>query len=220
MKLSNFIELTLLRPDTTSEQVKQLCQTAVDHQFKAVCIPPFFVPTANKFLDESPIRIATVVGFPMGYSTIPAKVEETKRAIDDGVHELDMVANLCAIKDGAWGHVHNDIDSVVRAAHLRGKTFKVILETGLLTTDEIKRMCELCTNLGVDIVQTSTGFNAPGASIEIVEFLKQNIGANVKIKASGSIQTYKLAEQLVLAGATRIGTATGLNILNEESNVS
>lgn len=220
MKLSNFIELTLLRPDTTSEQVKQLCQIAVDNQFKAVCIPPFFVPTANKFLDESPIRIATTVGFPMGYSTIPAKVEETKRAIDDGVHELDMVANICAIKDGAWSHVHNDIDSVVRAAHLRGKTFKVILETGLLTTDEIKKMCELCTNLGVDIVQTSTGFNAPGASIEMVEFLKQNIGSNVKIKASGGIQTSKFAEQLITAGASRIGTAVGLKIINEEPNVS
>ncbi|MCP4437919.1 MAG: deoxyribose-phosphate aldolase [Aureispira sp.] len=220
MNLSDFIELTLLRPDTTSEQVEQLCQVAIDNQFKAVCIPPFYVPHANKFLDDTKIRIATVVGFPMGYSTIPAKVEETKRAIDDGVHELDMVANLCAIKDGAWSHVHNDIDSVVRAAHLRGKTFKVILETGLLSADEIKRMCELCTNLGVDIVQTSTGISTPETSIEIVEFLKQNIGKEVRIKAFGNIQSQKLASQLITAGASRIGTPSGLKIISAESNPS
>ena len=213
MKLSNLIEHTLLKPDANLIQIKKLCDEAIENNFVGVCLPPFYVPDAKIFLAESTVSLVTVVGFPMGYTAISSKVEEVKRAIDEGADEIDMVTNICALKDGKWAHVRNDIDSVTRATHLKGKIMKVILETALLSDDEIKKLCDLCIELGVNYVKTSTGINA-GATIESVKLLKQiTDGTNVKIKASGGIKKKEFAEQLIMAGANRIGTSASLDII-------
>jgi deoxyribose-phosphate aldolase len=214
MQLSNLIEHTLLKPDANLGQIRKLCEEARENSFVAVCIPPFYVPDAKIFLEESPVNIVTVVGFPMGYTAISSKVEEVKRAIDEGADEIDMVTNICAVKDGKWAHVRNDIDSVTRATHLKGKIMKLILETALLSEEEIKKLCEICIDLGVNYVKTSTGINAAGANVEAVKFLKQiTAGSNISIKASGGIKTKEFAEQLVLAGASRLGTSSSLEII-------
>jgi deoxyribose-phosphate aldolase len=218
MELASFIEHTLLKPDAISAQIKQLCEEAKTYNFAGVCIPPYFVPDAKFYLDETTVKIVTVVGFPMGYTSISSKVEEVKRAVDDGADEIDMVVNLCAVKDGKWAHVRNDIDSVTRATHLKGKVMKLILETGLLQQPEIKKLCEICLEMGVNYVKTSTGINAPGATVEMVEYMKACIaGSNVKIKASGGIRTREFAEQLVSAGATRLGTSSSLILIGKEN---
>jgi deoxyribose-phosphate aldolase len=175
MNLNTAIEHTLLKPDTTTQQVKEICQEAIQYGFGAVCIPPFFVKTATQQLEDTSIKVVTVVGFPMGYSAIPTKVEATKRAVDEGADEVDMVVNIAAIKDGNWSHVRNDIDSVTTAVHLKGKAIKVILETGLLSVAEIKQLCDICQAIGVNYIKTSTGINAGGATIEMVKLLKENV---------------------------------------------
>jgi deoxyribose-phosphate aldolase len=214
MQLSNLIEHTLLKPDANLGQIGKLCEEARENSFVAVCIPPFYVPDAKIFLEDSSVNIVTVVGFPMGYTAISSKVEEVKRAIDEGADEIDMVTNICAVKDGKWAHVRNDIDSVTRATHLKGKIMKLILETALLSEEEIKKLCEICIDLGVNYVKTSTGINAAGANVEAVKFLKQiTAGSNISIKASGGIKTKEFAEQLVLAGASRLGTSSSLEII-------
>jgi deoxyribose-phosphate aldolase len=212
MNLNNYIEHTILKPDTTTDQIKELCQEAIDYEFAGVCVPPFFVKTAANLLDKHAIKVVTVVGFPMGYDSIPSKVEATKRAIDDGTDEVDMVINIAAVKDANWSHVSNDIDSVTTAVHLKGKIIKVILETALLSIAEIKKLCEICTKVGVDYVKTSTGVNAGGATIEMVQYLKENV-EGIKIKASGGIRTKEFATQLIEAGATRLGTSSGIKIV-------
>ena len=214
MQLSNLIEHTLLKSDSNIDQIKKLCQEAIENNFVGVCIPPFYVPDAKLFLTESPVSIVTVVGFPMGYTAISSKVEEVKRAIDEGADEIDMVANICAIKDAKWAHVRNDIDSVTRATHLKGKVMKVIFETGLLTIDEIKKLTEICAELDVNYIKTSTGIISGGATIESVKLMKMySEGTNLKIKASGGIRTREFAEELVRAGASRLGTSASLEII-------
>jgi len=214
MEIEKYIDHTLLIPNSTSKDIKKLCEEAIQYKFKAVCVPPFHIHTAALALEDVPINVATVVGFPMGYSAIPAKVEEVKRAVNEGVDEIDMVANLAAVKDGKWSHVHNDIDSVTRAAHLKGKTIKVILEMGFLTNDEIRRLCELCVRLGVDYVKTSTGMHGHPATVEQVKQLKAIVGNQTKIKAAGGIKSKTAIEEMIRAGASRIGTSSAVNILN------
>ena len=216
MELARLIEHTLLKPDADSLQIKQLCEEAILYNFIGVCIPPYFVPDARLYLEGSNVKVVTVVGFPMGYTSISSKVEEVKRAIDEGADEIDMVVNLCAVKDAKWAHVRNDIDSVTRATHLKGKIMKVILETGLLKEQEIRRLCEICMEIGVNYVKTSTGVNAPGANVEAVALMKECIAdSSVLIKASGGIKTKEFAEQLVNAGANRLGTSSSLVLIGK-----
>ena len=215
MNLNNYIEHTILKPDTTTEQVKELCQEAIDYNFVGVCVPPFFVKTAANYLQDHTTKVVTVVGFPMGYDSIPSKVEAAKRAIDDGADEIDMVINIAAVKDANWSHVSNDIDSIATSVHLKGKVIKVILETGLLSIAEIKKLCEICNKIGVNYVKTSTGVNAGGATIEMVQYLKENVKDSIKIKASGGIRTEEFANQLIEAGASRLGTSSGIKIVKQ-----
>ncbi|WCL82756.1 deoxyribose-phosphate aldolase [Saprospira sp. CCB-QB6] len=215
MNLADAIEHTLLKANASSSDIEQLCQEAVDNNFVGVCIPPFHVNTAKYFLSnfEQRPKIVTVIGFPMGYSTISAKVEEAKRATAEGADEVDMVVNIAAVMDGEWSYVQNDIDSVTRAVHLHGSTLKVILETSLLDNIQMQRLCDICMEIGVDYVKTSTGFQA-GASPEVVRQLKGFLkGSNVKIKASGGIKTPEQALQLMQAGASRLGTSSGLELI-------
>jgi deoxyribose-phosphate aldolase len=213
MELNKYIEHTVLTSNCSSTQISKLCEEAKQHQFKAVCVPPFYIKYAKQLLDNSIIRLVSVVGFPMGYATIASKVEEVKRAVDEGVDELDMVANICAIKDNKWAYVQNDIDGVIRAAHLHGKTIKVIVEAHLLTNEELKKICEMCCNLGANYIKTSTGFNSAATTTDQVRFIKACLTNDTQIKASGGIKTKEQAIQFINAGATRIGTSAGLQLV-------
>jgi deoxyribose-phosphate aldolase len=213
MNLANFIEHTLLRPDTDLTHIQKLCQEAVAHQFYGVCVSPFFVRDAARILEGKRQKVITVVGFPMGYSATPAKVEEVKRAIDEGCHEIDVVANINAVKSGNWAYVKNDIESMTRAAHLRGRVIKVILETALINEEEIKRLCDICNKIEANFVKTATGFNGTNNSPELVATLKKYISSDTKIKVSGGIDTKEKAQILINAGANRIGTSKGLQLI-------
>lgn len=215
MDLAKYIDHTVLKPTTTAADIRTLCGEAITHQFHAVCVPPFYVPEAAQALSEHPIKIATVIGFPLGYSATAAKVEEIKRAMDEGAQEFDVVVNLAAIKSGNWNFVRNDIDRMTTAVHLRGKLIKIILETGLLTEAEIKGLCQICNELEVDFAKTSTGFNGEGASPLIIELLRQTLIPSIKIKASGGIRTAEQARHYLELGADRIGTSAGVAIVSE-----
>ncbi|MCC6727538.1 MAG: deoxyribose-phosphate aldolase [Saprospiraceae bacterium] len=214
MDLARLIDGTILKPDTTLADVKKLCDEAKTHGFAAVCVPPFFVKDAVKALDGSAVKTCTVVGFPMGYSATPAKVEEIKKAIDEGAVELDCVINIAAVKSKQWNYVRNEIESMSLACQMRGKVIKLIIETGLITDAEMTKLCELAAEVKVDFVKTSTGINGKGASVEIIEALRKKLPSNIKLKASGGIRDRKFAEQLVAAGADRIGTSVGAAIVN------
>jgi len=214
MNLASCIDHTILKPNCTIEEIKLLCDEAETHGFKTVCVPPYYVEDASKFLKNSPTKISTVVGFPMGYSAIPAKVEEIKRAINDGVDEVDVVVNISAIKKGDWGHVKNDIDSVTRAAHMKGKVIKLIFETNLLNQEEIKQLCVIASEQGVDFVKTSTGLHGSGATVETVQLLKDCLPSKIKIMAFGDINTAHEANKMIESGASRIGCSTGIAIVS------
>lgn len=218
MNLGKIIDHTILKPDCTVDDIKQVCTEASNNEFAAVCVPPFYVKEASHFLKDSPIKIATVIGFPMGYSTIPAKVEEIKRAINDGVDELDVVINICAVKSNNWNYVKNDIDSVTRISHMRGKTIKIIFEMNLLNQEQVKKLCEICNEFGVDYVKTSTGFQGGGATVKRVSLLREHLSSNIKIKASGGIKKRKDALALVEAGADRLGCSASLKLIEKEIN--
>jgi len=214
MDLARFIDATILKPDTTLADVKTLCEEAKQYGFATVCVPPFFVKDAVKALEGTPVLTSTVVGFPMGYSATPAKVEEIKKAIDEGATELDCVINLCAVKSKQWNYVRNEMDSMAMACQMRGKTIKVILETGLLNETEVAKLCEMAAEVKVNFIKTSTGVNGKGATAPIVASLRKKLPAFIKIKASGGIRERKFAEELIAAGADRIGTSSGAAIVN------
>lgn len=216
MNLAPCIDHTLLKADCTLEEIKRVCAEAMQYQFAAVCIPPFYVNHAADLLADSTIKVATVVGFPMGYASTPAKVEEIKKAVDDGVNEVDAVINLCAVKNANWNYIRNDIDSMIMAAHLKGKSVKIIIETGLLAEAEIRRICDICLEVQPDFVKTSTGFNGEGATVEVVQLLKSFLNDSIKIKASGGIRTKAAAIQLLEAGAKRIGSSSSVKMMQEE----
>lgn len=213
MEIANFLDHTLLRPDATTIEVERLCIEAKHYGLKAVCIPPYHVGKAAHILEDSKTKIATVIGFPMGYSSVPSKVSEINWGISHGANEFDVVLNVCAVKNGDWNYIRNEIDSVTTAAQLRGKVLKLILETGLLNKSEIERICTICRSCGVDYVKNSTGFNSQGASIETVQFLKELLESQVKVKAAGGIRTSSFARALIEAGANRIGSSTCLQLL-------
>lgn len=216
MKIASYIDHTVLKAETTLEDVKRICAEAVEHQFAAVCVPPFYVAPARQALQDSSVRLATVIGFPMGYSATVAKVEEIKRAIDEGADEFDVVINVAAVKTANWAFVRNDLDRMVTACHLRAKHIKVIIETGLLNEEEIRQLCTICNDLEPDYVKTSTGFNGAGANVEVIQLLRSLLKPGIKIKASGGIRTAEDARALIEAGADRLGASKGVAIISEE----
>lgn len=207
MNLAQHIDFTLLKPDCTQEQIRDLCESAIKHQFASVCIPPYFVKQAAELLADKPVKTATVIGYPMGYSATPAKVEEIKKALDDGADEVDAVINLCAVKNGNWNYVRNDMDSMTTAVHLKGKSIKIIIETGLLTETEIRKLCEIALEIKPNFIKTSTGINGEGATVQVVQLLQQELKGKIRIKASGGIRTPEDARRFIEAGATRIGAS-------------
>lgn len=215
-ELAKFLEHTILKPDTTLLDITRVCEEALRYGFGAVCIPPTFAKDARRILGErNKVRLATVVGFPMGYSTIAAKSEEIKRAIDDGAEDIDAVVNISAIKSGLWNNVSRDIDGLALATQTRGGTLKLILECGMLTSEEMKKVCEFAAAVGVPWLKTGTGFHGFDATPEMVRTLRAIAGANVKIKAAGGIRTAAIASSLLEAGADRLGTSASIAIVSE-----
>ncbi len=211
--IAEIIEHSQLAPDTNNNDIERLCHEAIEHGFYGVCVPPYFVSKANRLLNDHAVKIITVIGFPMGYSNTASKVEEIKRAIAEGVDELDVVANLSALKSGEWSFVRNDIDSVTRAVHLKGKKIKIIFETGLLTDEELIRLSGICEKIGVDFVKTSTGINSSGATPEIVTKLREILPQKIGIKASGGIKSGAQVSALMKAGASRIGSSASIDLI-------
>lgn len=212
--IATMIDHTYLRADCSTADIKVLCNEAVRYGFKSVCIPPYYIFQAKKILSDSRVKICSVIGFPMGYSTTGAKVEEIKRACNDGVDELDVVINIAAVKNSDWNTVRNDIESTTMISHLKGKKMKLIIEMGLLEEDEIIKVCEIATKLGVDFVKTSTGFNNTITTPEDISFLKSVLPPSIKVKASGGIRTKTDALAMLQAGADRIGTSSGVRIIS------
>jgi deoxyribose-phosphate aldolase len=213
-ELAAFIEHTILKPDCTLNEVQRVCEEALQYGFAAVCIPPFFVRDARRIMgDHKAPRVATVAGFPLGYTAIVAKNEEIRRAIDDGADDIDAVLNIAAVKSGNWNHVSHDLEGLARATHMRGRTLKLILECGLLSGEEISRIGEMAKELDIAYLKTGTGFNGYPATVEMVRFLKSLPLPGIRIKAAGGIRTRADAEALIAAGADRLGTSASLSII-------
>lgn len=216
MNVAHYIDHTLLKPTTTQEDIRQLCAEAAQYGFAAVCVPPPFVRQSRSFLQDSHVKVATVIGFPFGYSIAKAKLVEVQQALSDGADELDLVINLIALKSKAWNYLETEVKHIREAAHKNEKVLKVIIETGVLTDEEIIQCCELYSRMDVDFLKTSTGYAEKGASVEAVQLMRAHLPSAVKIKASGGVRTYEFARQLIDAGAERLGTSSGVAIINGE----
>lgn len=213
VNIASYIEHTLLKPYALNADIEKLCNEAKEHQFFGVCVTPYQVKNAKKFLKQSKVQLITVVGFPFGYNHTPAKVEEVKKVIDAGADEIDMVMNISALRNLDYSIISNDIESVAMAVHMNNKVIKVIIESGVLTNEEIIKACEICTQAGVNFIKTSTGYAENGASVEAVSLIRKNTPEKIKIKASGGIKDKTFALQLIEAGADRIGTSSGIQII-------
>lgn len=213
MDLRNYIDHTLLKPEAGTNDIEALCRQATERNFKAVCIPPRFVAFAKRLLESTETAVCTVIGFPLGYNTSAVKAQETEEAVANGADEIDMVIAVGALKEGDTDYVLADIRAV-RAA-CEGKVLKVILETSLLTDEEIVTACELAIKAGADFVKTSTGFSTGGATEPHVRLMKQAVGKRAQVKASGGIRDTETALKMVEAGATRLGTSSGMQLTEE-----
>jgi deoxyribose-phosphate aldolase len=214
-KLNRYIDHTVLKPTTTLGDVEKICDEAKEYQFAAVCIPPLFVSKAKEFVDGSGVKVDTVIGFPFGYNVIEAKVAEIILAMVDGADELDMVINISAIKNKDWNFIANEINTIMPIVKSKNKIIKVIIESGILTDDEIIKCCDIYGMAGVDYLKTSTGYAEKGASVHAVKLIRAHLADSVKIKASGGIKTYNFAKELVEAGADRLGCSSSVQIIKE-----
>lgn len=208
------IDHTALKADTTLEEIEKLCKEAIEYNFAAVCVNPYYVGTCKEILKATDIKVATVIGFPLGANTKDVKAFEAKNAIDNGAHEVDMVINIAALKDKDYDVVKDDILAVVGEAKGRALV-KVIIETSLLNDDEKVKACELAKEAGADFVKTSTGFSTAGATVEDVKLMRETVGEDIGVKASGGIRDLGTAKQMIIAGATRLGASAGVEIAKE-----
>ncbi len=212
MNIASYIEHTNLSPTLTDQSIDQLVAEAREHSFLGVCVPPFWVKRAQREISGSTILLITVAGFPLGYSMTETKLDEIKRAIDNGADEIDVVLNISAFKTGIpWTKI--EIAKCSKLTHDNQKILKVIIETAFLSDPEIVNACKLCSDSGVDFVKTSTGFASSGAKAEHIKLMRQCLPSDVGIKASGGIKTREQAIQLIEAGADRIGTSSGISIV-------
>jgi len=213
--LSSRIDHTLLSPTASETDVRKVCEEAWIHQFKAVCIAPTYVAYTKEMLEFCPVKIeiATVIGFPLGYSTTESKVFEAANALRDGATELDVVMNISQFKSMAYLSVRDELRKLADLAHSKDAILKVIIETAYLDSFELYTACEICAESNADFVKTSTGFGPNGAELEMVRKMRTVLPAHVKIKASGGIRTYEQALAFTEAGADRIGTSAGVSIV-------
>lgn len=209
--MNKLIDHTLLKSTATTNDIVTLCEEAKTHQFRSVCIEPLHVVTAKQTLRGSGVLVCTVIGFPLGTNTTSTKVAETRQALLDGADEVDMVIHVGDALEGHFERIEEDIRAVVQAA--KGLTVKVILETCYLTNDQIVKACLAAANANAHFVKTSTGFGSAGATVEHVKLMKQSIPSSMEVKASGGIRSYEDAKAMVDAGATRLGTSSGIAIV-------
>jgi deoxyribose-phosphate aldolase len=218
LSVASMIDHTLLKPDATVDQVKQLCDEAKKYQFASVCVNPANVKLCWELLHQTPVKVCSVIGFPLGANVPDVKAMETQLAIQHGASEIDMVINIGALKSGDLDLVARDIHSVVVAAHKGGAILKVIIETALLTQDEKVMACLLAKEAGADFVKTSTGFSGGGATVEDISLMRRVVGLQMGVKASGGVRTSEDAEKMVKAGANRLGASASVKIVQGASN--
>ncbi|MET1013080.1 MAG: deoxyribose-phosphate aldolase [Paenisporosarcina sp.] len=210
--IASMIDHTLLKQDATKNQIEKLCAEAKEYTFASVCVNPTWVKTSAELLAGTPVKVCTVIGFPLGASTPETKAFETTDAINNGAGEIDMVLNVGALKSENYELVKRDIESVVDAA--KGKAIvKVILENCLLTKEEIKKASQISKDAGADFVKTSTGFSTGGATVEDVALMREVVGPNLGVKASGAVRSLEEVEKMIEAGANRIGASSGVQII-------
>jgi deoxyribose-phosphate aldolase len=213
LDMARYIDHTLLKPEATAGEIDQLCDEAMQYQFASVCINPTWVKRAAERLRGSTVPVCTVIGFPLGANTTEIKAMEARRALRDGAREVDMVLNIGALKSGDHDLVLKDIEKVVDAAHEVGALCKVILETALLTDEEKVVASALAKKARADFVKTSTGFGPGGATVYDVALMRETVGPEMGVKASGGVRTTGDAEDMIAAGATRIGASAGIEIV-------
>lgn len=214
MEMNRLIDHTLLKADASISSIEKLCNEALNYHFASVCVNPGFVPLASKLLKGSDVKVCTVIGFPLGATLPKAKQGETLLAVEAGAEEIDMVINVSMAKEHQFDYVENEIRLVKEAC--ANKILKVILETCLLTDDEIVSCCKAAVNAGADFVKTSTGFSKGGATTHAVKIMRDTVGPNFGVKASGGIHSYEEALDMVNAGANRIGASCGVEIVNRK----
>ena len=207
------VDHTLLKPEATWEQIKTLCDEAMEFGCATVCIPPAYVKQAADYVQGN-LKICTVIGFPNGYNTMAAKIFETKDAVENGASEIDMVINIGWLKDKKYDLIENEIRTLKAACG--DKILKVIIETCFLTTEEKIKMCEIVTNAGAEFIKTSTGFSTAGATFADVELMRKHVGPEVKVKAAGGISSFDDAEEFLALGADRLGTSRIVKIVKNE----
>lgn len=215
INLASYIEHTVLKQTTTISDVDKVCLEASLENFVAVCVPPKYVHNAKKMLDSSKVKVVTVIGFPLGFGGRESKVQEIEDALAMGADELDMVIDLCALKSGDWKSLEAEITTCLEPVYAAGKILKVIIESGILTENELLSCCSLYGNYNIDYVKTSTGFASKGASVETVRLMRANLPPRIGIKASGGIKSYPFALELVEAGASRLGCSSSVQIMKE-----
>jgi deoxyribose-phosphate aldolase len=212
MELNRYIDHTLLKAEATADDITKICHEAIEHDFYSVCINPHFVYLASELLEGKHTKVCTVVGFPLGANTTEIKLEEAKRAIVDGAHEVDMVLNIGELKKGNTKFVAEEISQIAKACHDKNVLLKVIIETALLSQKEKEMACQAVNEGKADFIKTSTGFSTSGATIEDVKFMQENTDENIRVKASGGIRDKETALAMIEAGASRLGASSGVDI--------
>lgn len=212
MQLNKYIDHTLLKATATIDDVKQLCREAKEHDFYAVCVNGCYVELARTELENSDVKVAAVIGFPLGAMSTRSKIEEAKACVEDGADEIDMVINVGLLKSGRYKIVENEIAGIKKA--IGNAVLKVIIETCYLSEEEKKLACRAAMNAGADFVKTSTGFGTGGATLEDVKLMKEVVGDKLQIKASGGIKDAETAKEYIDLGVSRIGTSSGIKIVN------
>ena len=217
--VNKLIDHTLLKPEATTDDVKNLCREARENNFASVCINPSHVPLCYELLRGSSVKVCTVIGFPLGATCTKTKVFEATEAVENGADEVDMVINIGAAKSSDWDYVKKDIESVALAVAGRA-LLKVIIESCLLTDEEKVRVCAICKMVGVDFVKTSTGFSTGGATVEDVRLMRKVVGSEIGIKASGGVRDAATAKEMIAAGANRLGTSSGVAIVSGGTGIT
>ena len=215
MNIASIIDHTVLKATATEADVDQVCEEALRYGFASACIPPFYVPRAAALLQGSAVKVCTVIGFPFGYSVTSAKAEEMKQAIQEGARELDMVLNLAALKNRNTRFLEQELETVSRITLAQNITLKMIMESGILTEEEIVLCCNILKNYPVQFAKTSTGYAEKGATVAAVQLMRALLPSSIGIKASGGIKTRAFAQELVAAGASRLGCSASVAIVSE-----
>ncbi len=219
-KLASMIDHTLLKAEATPEEVIQLCAEAKEYSFASVCVNPGYVALSHSLLKDTVVKVCTVIGFPLGATSTASKRFEAEDALKNGAQELDMVINVGRVKAGDWDYVFNDIQQVVLSAKKERAIVKVILETALLTDEEIVKSCLICKQAGADFVKTSTGFSKAGATVGNIALMRFVVGSTMGVKASGGIRTKEDAEAMIAGGADRVGASASVKIVLGEKTES